>query len=405
MSPTKKKTPPDQRIFVEQGRRHFRRTYSAAEVRIGAVIVVALLVVLGWVIWKGAHPDPELFSTGLEHLADAPERIQGEEPNRAAPAESAPSRGASYDGGGEEDGGPHSATEGAGSVASTTAPAPSGDRGGLPTGLAAPGWTEGPVSRFDETNLYVKIDGREDYYKSFGFRHLTFVSLTADDDDSRTVDIEMYDMGTAPNALGAYSGERSADVKPIVGATGMHHVDRNALFLTRGRLYVRAIGSEESPAVAGELDHLLGVLERSLPGEPLPWAYALFTGELGLDPGKVSYTPENAFSFEFADSVYSATLADGETELFVMKTDSEDAARKLTGEFHGGFLNYGTDIPDAKKVSWVKDRYLGTVAGAVSTRVWLMGVRGAPDVPSAERELARLTKAVATLSAGGPSRD
>ena len=92
--------------------------------------------------------------------------------------------------------------------------APAAPRGTLPAGLAAEGWTEGPVAQFDETNLYVKIDGREDYYKSFGFKRLLFVSLSRNENPEVTVDIEMYDLGESPNALGAYAGERSAEVTP-----------------------------------------------------------------------------------------------------------------------------------------------------------------------------------------------
>ncbi len=397
MKPSRKKTPPEERIFVEHGRRHFRRSYSVTEVKIGAAVLLGLALILAWVIWMGRHPDPELFATGADQLADAPKRVPFEEVERRAPGGSGGPEGSGGEGNYGTGGAPSSGYGG-----TDTAP-PSGERGALPKSLSAPGWTEGPVSRFDETNLYVKINGREDYYKSFGFRHLYFVSLVAADDDNRVVDIEMYDMGEAANALGAYSGERSADVTPVAAGGGMHHFDRNAFYLARGRFYVRCIGSEESPAVRVQLDHLKTVLERDLQGEALPWAYALFTGGLGVDPGQVSYTPENAFSFEFADSVYSALLKDQETELFVVRCGSSGAAQTLADAFNGGFLEYGSAVSGGTQAPWTKDRYLEAVAGATSSGVWLMGVRGAPDVPSAEKELARLKKAVATLSAGGSS--
>jgi hypothetical protein len=124
----------------------------------GGVVLASLAGIGTWVAWRGAHPDPALFASGLEHL--------------------------------------------------TVKTPPSSDRTPFPPDLAVPGWQEGPVAHYDSTNLYVKIDGREDYYKSFGFKALHCVSLSSGGDSALTVDVELFDLGTAANALGAYAGER-----------------------------------------------------------------------------------------------------------------------------------------------------------------------------------------------------
>jgi hypothetical protein len=116
------------------------------------------------------------------------------------------------------------------------------DRGPVPSGLARQGWYEGEITRFDYDNLFVKINGRDGFYKSFGFEMLYFLSIVVTEDPGTVVDIELYDLGSAANAVGAYSGERSPGVSPVVGENGMKHIDRNALFLTQGRYYLRAIG-------------------------------------------------------------------------------------------------------------------------------------------------------------------
>lgn len=397
MKAAKPQKPLEERVFVSQGRRHYRRSYNPMEMRIGLVILASLGLILAWVVRKGAHPDPGLFSTGAEQLTDAPRRsadpVERPAPGSAgASASSVPYAAHGYGNPGPGGAGP--GTEPAPAV-------PAAGRGAFPVGLAAPDWAEGPIAQFDETNLYVKIDGREGYYKGFGFRRLHCVTLTSLD-GTRTVDIEMYDLGQAKNALGAYAGERSEGITPVVGTGGMHHFDRNALYLARGRFYVRAVGSEESAAVRAELEHLRRAIEAGLAGESLPGPHALFVGGLGFDPGQVSYTPDNAFSFEFADSVYSATLADHETELFVVQTANPAAARALSAQFNAGFLQYGSAAGESGGVAWAKDRYVGTVAGTDAADVWLMGVRGAPDVASAARELARLRKAVQSLSKRAP---
>ncbi|MCK4773177.1 MAG: hypothetical protein KAT30_00270, partial [Candidatus Krumholzibacteria bacterium] len=275
------------RIFVRNGRRHYRPKFNATETRLGFVILLLLASILVWVVWKGAHPDPTLFMLEINLSQSG-----------AAPV---------------------GASDGL-------------DRGPVPTELAAAGWSEGEITQFDYDNLYVKINGREGYYKSFGFERLYFVTIQSEENPQTAVDIELYDLGNSANAVGAYSGERSPGVTPQAGESGMNHIDRNALFLTRGRYYLRAIGSEESPEVLAQLQHTQNRFDSELPGEPLPWGYALFVGRMDKSPGSISYAPENAFSFGFARNVYSVEIGDG-LELFVTPSGTESGAAQLAGRF------------------------------------------------------------------------
>jgi hypothetical protein len=336
----------EDQVFVRDGRRHHRARYSWNELRAGAGMLLLLAAILAWVAWRGAHPDPSLLATStLPDDASTP---------------------------------------------------PAADRGPLPAGLAAAGWSEGPASTFGPENLYVKIDGREDYYKSLGFRRLWCVTLTSVAASPSVVDVEAYDLGEAANALGAFAGERPADAAVDVRADGLAAFHRNALYVVRGALYVRAIGSDETPALRAELEHLRARLEAELPGAPLPQGWALFVARLGLDPGAVSYTAENAFSFGFAKDVWSARLAD-ETELFVIAAGDDAAADSLAGRFCRGFSEYGDAAGNSRSVRWVQDRYIRTVSGAKALGPWTIGVRGAPDRAAAEAALSKLEPAVRSL--------
>jgi len=366
------------RILVRDGRRHHRPTYSRAEFRIGLVVLAGLALVVGWVAWRGRNPDPALFSAGEDLLASAPRTGD-----------------AGYDAGGGMRAQPDRAGRTAAGPATAAADenAAAADRGPLPAGLAAPGWTEGRVSTFGPENLYEKIDGREGFYKSLGFRRLWFVSIPRADDPATVVDVELYDLGETGNALGAYAGERPQGGEPIVAADGLSHLDRNALVLARGPYYVRAIGSDESAAVRDELEHLRGALEAGLPGEPLPRAFGLFVGRMGFAPDRVTYMAENAFSFGFAKDVYAARL-DDDTELFVADAGSGKDAVALANRFTEGFRGYGRAIEASAGVDWTEDRYIHTVAGAKGVGRWTVGVRGAPDRKAAETGLARIERAV-----------
>jgi hypothetical protein len=337
----------EDRLFVRDGWRHYRRTYSLTEVRWGLLVLGVLLAIGLWVLWKGRHPDPTLFSDGTALL------------KAAAP--------------------------------------PPADRGPLPKGLASAGWREDRIAQFDPENLYVKIDGRADWFKSFGFRRLYGVLLVSEKDPATTIDVEMYDLGSAANALGAYGGERAPDVKPQLTDTGLFHVARNALFMARGPYYLRVIGSDESPAVTAELRALAESLGTSIKGEPLPWAYGFFVGGLGIDPGKVSYFVQNAFSFSFARDVWAARPKgkDDDLELFVAARASAAEAKDLAGKLHKGFLGFGTAAGKQGAVPLVKDQFLNAFTAVTASDRWVLGVRGAATKELLASELTRLQDALA----------
>jgi len=331
------------RLWVRDGFRHYRRTYSLAEVRWGLVTLVVLAAVAAWVVWKGANPDPRLFATATPGKSPALIAVK---------------------------------------------------RDPLPEGIAGEGWVEGSVSRFDADSLYEKINGRADYYLARGFSELIFASLFMSDDPTVTVDIECYDLSSNEQALGAYAGERQPGIKTVVTSDGLGHLARNALYVVRGRYYIRAIGSEESQRVTAALRRIESLLEDGIEGEPLPWAYELFSGRLGLDPAGVTYTPRNAFSFGFAENVYSAPVAEGDAQLFAVHQEAEGEAEVLAKQFREGFASYGSPTPSEGMV-WIEDRYLGTLSTAVARGAWVLGVKGAADAESGRRELDRLQTAVA----------
>lgn len=339
-------TAEETRVFNPRPRRHHRPTYSLLEVRLGLGVIALLAGITGWVAWKGAHPDPELF-------AEAP------------------------------------------ALESATAIVP---RGPLPAGLAPEGWREGPLSQFEAKNLYEKINGRADFFVSRGFKQLTFVSLTNTASPAAAVDVEFYDMGSAENALGAFSAEKPPETAATTGGGTQWYRARNALFLARGSHYARVLGADESAPVLAQLDHVRKALEGGLAAGDRPWAHALFADALSVAPDRITYEKENAFSFGFAKNVYVALLPDGETEVFVTAAADPAAARTLAGQFEEGFLSYGEKEAQGG-ITWVKDRYLSTYSRAVAEGAMVVGVRGAAKPDAAKATLEKLRAGVAGLPA------
>jgi hypothetical protein len=332
----------DARIFGGP-RKHYRRTYSVSEVRTGAVLVAALVAIALWVRWRGGQPDPELTNTSLS-LA------------RRTPAQA--------------------------------------DRGPMPPALAPDGWTEERPQVFDPDGLYIKIDGREAYYKSFGFERLHCLTLVA---GSRTIDLELYNLGKALNALGAAAGELPAGAAPEMRDGGLWLIDKNALYLARGKYYLRAIGSADDPPIHAALEHVRAKFVAALESGKLPWSYGLFV-RLGVPPSKVSYYAENAFSFGFAQAVHVGLLVDGDTELFVSLQKDEAAARALAGRYSKGFAEYGDASGAREGVSFIKDRYLSRVSAAGASGRVVFGVRGAESESAAFDLYRKLQGALQTVT-------
>ncbi len=370
------------RVFVRDGLRSFRKTYRVREVYWGAGILAFLAGVLAWVRHKGAHPDPSLYDMSAALATSPLEPAAGSEQARSA----------------------------AGVLAQVASPARSGlaapadkpiaQRGALPQGLAAGGFGEGKIGSYTPDNLYVKINGRAEFYQSFGVQSMH--SVTLDAPGGASIEIELYDLGEARNALGTYNGERPPEKESRFENGTYFRFDRNAAFLARGPYYVRFVGSDESAPVLAEVQRLVQLFKDELPGAELPWAFGLFVDQLKVDASAVSYARENAFSFGFASDVYKATLSPADAvdnmEAFVaVKTDAAQA-KAAAKQYQEGFEGLG--VAGGKTPGGVplfKDEFLGTFSTATASERFVIGVRGAPDARRAAEVLKQLEEGLRAL--------
>ena len=383
------------RVFVRDGLRSYRRSYRRSEVAWGAAIAASLVGVLVWVRYRGAHPDPGLYdmSAALAVGAAQPSSPGALEPG--LPLARAPLA----------DRGPGVSPPGAtappsASAEPSPAAAPASERGPLPPGLAAGAFREGKVGAYTPDNLYVKIDGRAEFYTAFGVKSMHAVTLEAS--SGASVEIELYDLGASRNALGAYNGERPPGVDSTLENGSTFRFDRNAAFLTRGPYYARFVGSDETPEVVAEVQRLLGLLRQQLPAEELPWAFGLFVDQLKLPASQVSYLRENAFSFGFARDVYKVALSAADSqenlEAFVTVKADAAAAARAAQQYRDGFASLG--VPAGKTPAGVplfKDEFLGSVSGATASERWVIGVSSAPSAARAHEVLQQLESGLRAL--------
>ena len=335
----------EDRLFNPHGRRHYRRTYNINEVRIGVIIVAVLVAIAYWVAWRGMNPDPELFSIEVTYTQTK------QTPDKTSTT-----------------------------IAGETTVFPS---------LDFVGWEAGPPNSYTSDNLYEKINGREGFYKSYGFKQLYTATLANLSDPNAFIDIELFDLGSVQNAFGAYNAERPTNVGT---STETSYIDRNLLGLSRNTFYLRAIGSLEDPKTHATLTQLKERFVAHIPNAALPWSHELFMTDLGLPQSAIGFEANNAFSFEFGKNVHIAQINE-ETELFIIKKNNQTEAQQLAYQFLEGFLSLGTEIKSDDKL-FVQDRYLHTYATAESTHSYVIGVRGAPTVAKAQQHLNSLTQAI-----------
>lgn len=352
-----KRHDPD-RLFNPDGFRHYRRRYSLVELRWGFAVLALLVAISAWVAYRGARPDPALFAALIPPTTK---------------------------------GGPTSAYL-AKRVGKASPETPRAKRGPLPADLAPAGWVEGALGHFDSKNVYEKINGRESYYKSFGFERLSCL-LLKHGASGATIDIELFDQGSSQNALGAYAGERGEDQKDRQIAGGLARQVRNALYLTRGRYYLRAIGSDEAATTRAALSQLEKrfVQATTLGGAALPWAYALLA-RVGVDKSAVTYLKENAFSFDFAKDVYAGRTRKEGPQAFVQTAVDAATAKRLAREFEKSFASYGEAV-GKKDARWIKDEFIGAYSTAVDLEHVVVGVRAAPQLKEAQALLEKLKSA------------
>lgn len=343
-----------------------RPFYSLRECQIGFLILAGLVGIAGWVWWRGRHPDPSVFHLPESALTDRGAAIR----IYKRPLQPWIEPGSSVAG-----------------MPLALAP--------FPESVRSPGWElTGPPATFDETNLYEKINGREGYYKAYGFRRLHCLGLQS---PAGTVDIELFDLGEPANAFGAWAGELAQPAPTIqTTPTGWSYQTRNGGFLAQGRFYARLIGSDDAPPIRQKITELLVTFREHLPAASVPWGFDWLVHQLGLPPASVRYTPQHAFGWDGADDLYHATVPGDDVDVFLaLRADATQAAQ-FADRLLANLRAQGREI----EPGIVQHDLLKTLDAVRPVGRYVVGVRLAPSQTVAHSWLDQLT---AALSSAAPS--
>jgi hypothetical protein len=115
----------------------------------------------------------------------------------------------------------------------------------------APARTE----RFTPDNLFVKIDGRAEFYREHHVVALIYGVYTHDSDASRTIDVYHYEFATPADAQAAYEAERPPQAgRAAVGDEG--YQVSGAVFFRQGTRYVQVLPGQSDDADASTALHI-----------------------------------------------------------------------------------------------------------------------------------------------------
>jgi hypothetical protein len=133
------------------------------------------------------------------------------------------------------------------------------------------------TTEYTPDTLFEYINGAARMYLSYGFVGLTHARYLHGEEGRITIDLDIYDMGSKLGAYGIYSNGRPphADTQEW-GSQG--DSSGKVAVAWKGRLYIRAVGSEETP----ELESMVAAVAAKAPGDPSLPRLAILLPDDGL---------------------------------------------------------------------------------------------------------------------------
>lgn len=204
-----------------------------------------------------------------------------------------------------------------------------------------PGWTrKGQIDRFGPDNLYDKVDGRENLYKTYKFHELLAADFVPAE-GSRFIQVELFDMTDGESAQGVFGAERPSHPNTTKIGTDAY-IDTNGAFFWQDRFYVRVIGSDSDATTQKAAIELAQTIANKIPKGKPPVVVDPLPKE-GRVPDSLKFIAEGAFSQSFLRKVYSARYkVDGqELTAFVMINDDAAKANDIVEQYRKAMSSFG----------------------------------------------------------------
>lgn len=189
------------------------------------------------------------------------------------------------------------------------------------------------IQEYTEDNLYEKINGKAPMYVDAGFVKLTTQVLSVAGNDQLTMELYLYDMGTAKNAFSVYSIQKRADSQMVPNYM-FGYKTANALYFVRNKYYVEMIGFSQSDELLDKMIQLGSVLLKDHPAVTIT-ELNYFPKE-NLIPASYKLYLTSAFSCDELKDVFAANydLNGQKVTAFFGKRKSPEEAQRIAATYY-----------------------------------------------------------------------
>jgi hypothetical protein len=232
----------------------------------------------------------------------------------------------------------------------------------LPLTDLPPGWEVGKamgssgkarLETFNAENLFEKINGRAESFIQFDVKGMAYTFYHPIGDESGEVQLYIFEMGSALNALGKYGSEKP-DGTPTISLGSEGYAAAGSTFFYAGSYYTQLVSNKDEPkyaAFALELAKRVAAKQKPESGsdtkKPVTTPEAMFA-LLPAEPKRTSpkYVSQDVFGYSFLDDVFLADYQDGANtwQGFVRPYASADDARAIFEKYVEGAKKDGADL-------------------------------------------------------------
>ncbi|MBI2436074.1 MAG: hypothetical protein HYV26_24720 [Candidatus Hydrogenedentes bacterium] len=263
---------------------------------------------------------------------------------------------------------------------------PATDLGIFPPTILEGGWQAATrVQEFDESNVYEKIDGAADQYMQYGFKYLHFIGLEHSQ-AANSLNIELYDMGGFPNALGIFNTQRSAErqIEQVEGAY-FYLTEAGAIGIT-GPYYFKFTGDENAPAMVEKGRQLVAQMSKLVQGQvSVPAAFAVLQDKLNVPVDGIAFESSDVFQYGFAkDFWFGKPDPRGDMRYFVHEAADEAVGKDLFGQLRENLLADYSEVQNADTRVVLKHQFLGNYFVLERHGATVYGVENIPQADQVE---------------------
>lgn len=367
-SKKKKKTAPGDKVFNDRPRKIFRHYIGKSEVLFGIFFIFFTAAMGAWFFLQKDNYDPNDRDISMEvllaqqvedHLWEPPLQLWVEPGSQPAAAGGAPVI----------------------------------DLAIYPASTVSDGWA--PIAlleKFDNTNLYEKINGAETQYKEYGFQYLYFVAL-ANSAETLEVNIELYDMGDFKNALGIFAAQRSAGSKVEARDGAYFYLTTIGALGIVDKYYFKFTGDTESEKIQQHSMRVMADFAAAQQGASvsMPKAFGLLVDGMGVEFGNIEYRPTDVFQYAFAmDFWFGRKSSEGNEAYFVHEAASAEDAAKLVAQIIDEHQWDYTVVSSENGRTVFQHNFLKTYFSIEQREAFVLGIDQAPDTAEASNALEAL---------------